>query len=120
MADHVLVVDDDANITAAVRDSLEFEGYRVTTASNGAEALAEVASDPPSLILLDMRMPVMNGWDFAAKLRAIGPVPPVVVMTAASSAESWAAEIQADDVLPKPFTLDDLFRTIQRWRPTGG
>jgi CheY-like chemotaxis protein len=119
MADHVLVVDDDANITAAVRDSLEFEGFRVTTARNGAEALREVAADPPSLILLDMRMPVMNGWDFAAELRSQGHRSPVVVMTAAASAETWAAEIDADGVLPKPFTLDDLFRTVRRWSPAG-
>jgi two-component system, chemotaxis family, chemotaxis protein CheY len=116
MADHVLVVDDDPNITAAVRDGLEFQGYRVTTATNGAEALRHVELDPPALILLDMRMPVMSGWEFAARYRAKGLAAPVVVMTAAANARSWADEIQADAVLPKPFTLDDLFTTVDRWR----
>lgn len=116
MTDHVLVVDDDAGITAAVREGLEFEGYRVTTARNGAEALAEVAGELPSLILLDMRMPAMNGWDFAARMRDAGHAVPVIVMTAAASAHAWAAEIQADDVLPKPFTLSQLYETVQRWR----
>jgi CheY-like chemotaxis protein len=116
MADHVLVVDDDPNITDAVRDGLEFEGYRVRTARNGAEALREIADDPPSLILLDMRMPVMSGWEFAARYRANGHQAPVVVMTAAANAKTWADEIEADAVLPKPFTLDDLFQTVSRWR----
>lgn len=116
MADHVLVVDDDPNIIAAVRDGLEFGGYRVTTASNGADALREAADDPPTLILLDMRMPVMNGWEFAARFRADGHETPVVVMTAAANARTWADEIEADAVLPKPFTLDDLFAAVDRWR----
>lgn len=116
MADHVLVIDDDASITEAVRDSLELEGYRVSVARNGVEALAEVEADVPSLILLDMRMPSMSGWDFAARMRDAGHQVPVVVMTAAASAHAWAAEIHAQDVLPKPFTLAELYATIKRWR----
>lgn len=116
MADHVLVVDDDPDIIEAVRDGLEFGGYRVTTASNGVEALREAAEDPPTLILLDMRMPLMNGWEFAARFRAGGHEAPVVVMTAAASARTWADEIEADAVLAKPFTLDDLFAVVDRWR----
>lgn len=116
MSDHVLVVDDDPNITAAVRDGLEFEGYRVTTAVNGMEALREVRDDPPSLILLDMRMPVMNGWEFAAAYRTGDHRAPVIVMTAAANAKTWAEEIEADAVLPKPFNLDDLMQAVSRWR----
>ncbi len=116
MADHVLVVDDDPNITAALRDSLEYEGYRVTTANNGAEALREVHDDPPALILLDMRMPVMSGWEFAERYRSVGHTAPVIVMTAAANARTWADEIRADAVLPKPFSLDDLFDAVDRWR----
>jgi CheY-like chemotaxis protein len=118
VADHVLVVDDDPNIVAAVRDGLEFEGYRVTTASNGVEALRHVETDPPALILLDMRMPGMNGWEFAERYRSTGIAAPVVVMTAAADARQWADQIQADALLPKPFTLDDLFATVGRWRLT--
>ena len=118
MSDHVLVVDDDPNITAAVRDGLEWEGYRVTTVNNGAEALRHVELDPPALILLDMRMPGMTGWEFAERYRATGIAAPVVVMTAAANARSWAEEIQADAVLAKPFTLDDLFAAVSRWHGT--
>jgi DNA-binding response OmpR family regulator len=120
MSDHVLVVDDDPNITQAVRDGLEFEGYRVTTAINGAEALREVRDDPPTLILLDMRMPVMNGWEFAEQYRTTGHPAPVIVMTAAANAHVWADEIQADAVLPKPFSLDDLVAAVSRWRLAPG
>ena len=118
MADHVLVVDDDPSITGAVRDSLEFQGYRVTTASDGADALRLAETEPPALILLDMRMPGMNGWEFAERFRARGNGAPVVVMTAAANARRWAEEIGADAVLPKPFTLEDLFATVDRWRLT--
>jgi two-component system, chemotaxis family, chemotaxis protein CheY len=116
MSDHVLVVDDDPSITDAVRDGLKFEGYRVATARNGAEAIEEVRSDPPTLILLDMRMPVMSGWEFAAQYRAGGHEAPLVVMTAAANAKTWADEVQADAVLPKPFTLDDLFAAVNQLR----
>ena len=118
MADHVLVVDDDPSITGAVRDSLEFQGYRVTTATDGADALRLVETEPPALILLDMRMPGMNGWEFAERFRAMGNGAPVVVMTAAANARRWADEIGADAVLPKPFSLEDLFATVDRWRLT--
>lgn len=115
MADHVLVVDDDPSITEAIRDGLEFGGYRVTTARDGAEALREVEADLPMVILLDMRMPGMSGWEFAARFRADGHDAPLVVMTAAANARTWAEEIDADGVLPKPFSLDDLFAAVDRW-----
>ena len=59
-------------------------------------------------------MPVMDGWAFAREARARGYQTPIVVMTAAHDAPAWAAEVQADGVVPKPFNLDDLVREVER------
>jgi two-component system, chemotaxis family, chemotaxis protein CheY len=117
MTEHapVLVVDDDAAIRDAVRDVLENEGITVETATDGADALAKVNERRPSLVLLDMRMPVMDGWGFASALRDLGVDLPVVVMTAAADAKRWAAEIGAIGVVAKPFGIAELVRAVQRF-----
>ena len=76
----VLVVDDEADIRATVSAMLEIEGYEVAEASNGADALVMLEKRRPDLILLDMRMPVLDGWGFAAELRRRGHRTPIVVM----------------------------------------
>ena len=114
---HVLVVDDEADIRATVSAMLEIEGYAVTEAANGADALQAVERQPPDLILLDMRMPVLDGWGFAAELRHRGHRIPIVVMTAARDAARWAAEIAAVAFVAKPFGLDDLITAVERARP---
>lgn len=111
----VLVVDDDDAIREAVRDLLEEEGIPVTTAADGADALLQVNERPPRLVLLDMRMPVMDGWSFAEALREQGLSPPVVVMTAAADARRWAAEIGASGVVAKPFGIDELLQAVERY-----
>jgi CheY-like chemotaxis protein len=111
----VLVVDDDPAIREAVRDVLENEGILVETATDGADALAKVAERRPSMVLLDMRMPVMDGWGFASALRELGVDLPVVVMTAAADARRWAAEIGAIGVVPKPFGITELVLAVQRF-----
>ena len=68
----ILVVDDDPSIVSTVSEILDFEGYPVQTAANGAEALRAIERMQPSLVLLDMRMPVMDGWGFANALRERG------------------------------------------------
>jgi CheY-like chemotaxis protein len=108
----VLVVDDDPSVLAMVAEALQLEGYAVRTAANGAEALAAVAREHPAVVLLDMRMPVLDGWGFAAALRARGVEVPIVVMTAAQDARRWAAEISAQGHVPKPFELDDLLAAV--------
>jgi CheY-like chemotaxis protein len=116
MSSHpVLVVDDDAAIRDAVRDLLEEEGIPVTTAVDGADALDKVLDTLPRLVLLDMRMPGMDGWGFASALRERGISPPVVVMTAAADARRWAAEIGAIGVVPKPFGMVELIRAVERY-----
>lgn len=109
----ILVVDDDPAILMTVADILEFEGYSVCTASNGAEALALLDDVRPRLILLDMRMPVLDGWGFSMILKERGFQSPVVVMTAAQDAGRWAKEIEAAAYLAKPFDLNDLLSTVE-------
>jgi CheY-like chemotaxis protein len=114
----VLIVDDEADIRATVSAMLEIEGYAVAEAANGADALVAVESDPPDLILLDMRMPVLDGWGFAAELRRRRHGIPIVVMTAARDAARWAGEIQAAAFVAKPFGYDDLLAAVEQASPT--
>ncbi|MBI3964509.1 MAG: response regulator [Chloroflexi bacterium] len=110
---NVLVVDDDESILMTVRDILELEGYGVVTAMNGDEALAVVERLTPDLVLLDMRMPVLDGWGFARALSERGLRVPIVVMTAAQDARRWAEEIGAAGHLAKPFDLVDLLAVVE-------
>ena len=122
MSGPILVVDDDPIILDTVADALSLEGFAVLTATNGAEALEALARDarPPQLVLLDMRMPVLDGWGFMQAVRARGMRLSVVVMTAAEDARRWAREIGATGVLAKPFELDQLMAAVHRFRITGG
>lgn len=113
----ILVVDDEPDIRATVSAMLEIEGYSVVQATNGAEALAALEAGTPDLVLLDMRMPVLDGWGFASELRRRGYAVPIVVMTAARDASHWASEIAAAAFLAKPFGFDDLISAVERVRP---
>jgi two-component system chemotaxis response regulator CheY len=113
----ILVVDDDPAILATVCEALDLEGFPVVSATNGAEALDVVAGNLPSLVLLDMRMPVLDGWGFVRAARERGLNLTIVVMTAASDAPRWAMEIGAHGVLAKPFELDELMNAVQQLRP---
>ena len=112
----VLVVDDDEAIRQVVGMALSDEGYEVLTASDGADALLLAGQRTPRVILLDMRMPVMDGWQFARAYRQTpGSHAPIVVVTAAAEAARRAMEIEAEDVLPKPFRIDELLTVIHRY-----
>jgi CheY-like chemotaxis protein len=112
----ILIVDDDRTIREIVAETLELEGYPVVQAANGAEALAQIAHKLPSLVLLDMRMPVLDGWGVARALRDRGIRLPIVVLTAAHNARAWANEIGAIAYLAKPFEDTDLLATVERCR----
>jgi CheY-like chemotaxis protein len=111
----VLVVEDDDGIRDLVDLVLTSAGYEVLTASDGAAALQVVGTVHPDLVLLDMRMPVMDGWEFARRYRA-GPEPhaPIVVVTAARDAAQRAAEINANGYLGKPFDMAELLATVSQ------
>ena len=109
----MLVVDDDKGIREFVSTALADEGYDVTEATDGQEALDRVAQRRPDVILLDMRMPVMDGWEFARTYRERpGPHAPIVILTAALDVAKDAQEIGADGFLAKPFQLDDLLELV--------
>jgi CheY-like chemotaxis protein len=111
----VLVVEDDPDLLSLVEMILVDAGYRVRTARDGRAALDRVGEGMPGLILLDMRMPVMNGWEFAREFRArYGRPAPIVVVTAAENARARAEEIDADGWLAKPFDLADVLSAVER------
>jgi CheY-like chemotaxis protein len=111
----VLVVDDDPDIRDLVGAILEDEGYAVAAAGDGAEGLAAVERERPSVILSDMRMPGVNGWDFAREYRRRHDgEAKIVCMTAAQNAAGWCREIAADAALPKPFELGTLYAVVDR------
>src|SRR5690349_3028857 len=100
----VLVVEDDEDLVYLITILLEEQGYCVITAANGREALEALQAGLPDLILLDMKMPVMSGPEFARELSAQHRhLPPIVVVTAADDAQRRASEIHADGWLGKPF-----------------
>ncbi|MDQ2998099.1 MAG: response regulator [Chloroflexota bacterium] len=113
----ILIIDDDPAIRATVAEILESEGYSVATASNGADGLQSLDRLDPVLVLLDMRMPILDGWGFARALQARGIQVPILVMTAAQDARRWAREINAEGYVAKPFDLLDLLDAVGRFVP---
>ncbi len=113
----ILIIDDDPAIRATVAEILESEGYSVATAINGADGLQSLDRVDPALVLLDMRMPILDGWGFARALRSRGVQVPILVMTAAQDARRWAHEINAEGYVAKPFDLLDLLDTVGRFFP---
>lgn len=110
---HVLVIDDDHTIRSTVADILEMEGYSVEQAHHGRDALDKIERRPPDLIITDMKMPVMDGWEFVRTYRGRpGASAPVVCMTAAQDASRWCREIQADGCLSKPFDITELLDCV--------
>jgi two-component system, chemotaxis family, chemotaxis protein CheY len=113
-ANRILIVDDDESIRQIVRLCLADEGYEVFEASNGRVALDVLDDFTPSLILLDLRMPVMDGWEFARQYRQTpGPHAPIVAFVAALNVTRECGDLQAAGVLSKPFDLDDLLMAVR-------
>jgi two-component system chemotaxis response regulator CheY len=113
-AERILIVDDDESIRQIVRICLTDEGFEVFEAPNGQVALNTLNELTPSLILLDLRMPVMDGWEFARRYEKMpGPRAPVVAFVAALNAEQDCADLDAAGILAKPFDLDDLLKAVR-------
>ena len=105
----LLVVEDDESIRNMIEMVIDSEGYAARTARNGAEALAALDQERPDLIFLDMKMPGMDGWEFARRYAAVpAPKPPVIVLTAAQDASRRAAEIGAPATSPSPSASTSL------------
>ena len=111
---HVLVVEDDPQIRALVADVLQADGYSVSTAADGNEAIAAMRHGRPDAVLLDLMMPRMDGVTFVRTLRERtrwGRVP-IVVMSAIHNPAQQAERLGALACVPKPFDLDDLVATV--------
>ena len=110
----VLVVDDDPDLREIIAMVLAENDIEVKVAANGHEALSSVRHQAPDLILLDMRMPEMDGWEFSRALDREGlRRPPIIVFTAAADAAERASEVRADAWLGKPFDIGELLSTVR-------
>ena len=121
----VLVVDDEANITDLVAMALRYEGFEVDTATTGKAALEAAGALPLSLIVLDVMMPGIDGFEVAHRLRRTGRRVPIVFLTARDATEDKirGLTIGGDDYVTKPFSLEELVARIhavlRRVDPTG-
>jgi len=113
----VLVVDDDPEVVNAVGEALQDDGYLVETATDGAAALKRVLEAPPDLIVLDVRMPNLNGWEFCEIVRRQSHTRdvPVLFLTACSEVRDQitAMQVGGSDHLPKPFRLAVLREKVR-------
>ncbi len=124
MPPRVLVVDDDAKITSFLRRALALEGYEVTVANGGSEALRVVSENPPDLMILDIMMPDIDGLEVCRRVRAAGEEFPILMLTAKDSITDRVKglDIGADDYIVKPFALEELaarLRALSRRAATG-
>ncbi|GIQ70719.1 DNA-binding response regulator [Xylanibacillus composti] len=115
MREQVLVIDDDEKILAMLKRSLSFEGYEVSTARNGADGLKAMIDSDPSLIILDVMMPQMDGWEVCRRIRAAGSRSPVLMLTAKDDVADRVKglDMGADDYLVKPFALEELLARVR-------
>jgi two-component system, OmpR family, response regulator MprA len=111
----VLVVDDDRAVRESLRRSLEFNGYAVSLASDGAEALASIAGHLPDALVIDVMMPRLDGIETTKALRTAGNDLPILVLTARDSVGDRVEGLDAgaDDYLTKPFALDELLARLR-------
>jgi CheY-like chemotaxis protein len=111
----VLIVDDDETIRVVLAELFLFEGYNVYTAENGQEALAVIELVRFDALLVDLSMPVMDGWQLRRALRDRGTLTPFLAMTAsARSPAELARELNATACLIKPFDSDTVLRAVDR------
>jgi DNA-binding response OmpR family regulator len=114
MSKLILIVDDEAKLRRVIRAYLEKEGYRALEAANGSEALFTARSDPPDLILLDVMMPEMNGYEFMRVYRKEADTP-IIMLTAKDEEydEVLGLEVGADDYVTKPFSMRTLMARVR-------
>jgi two-component system chemotaxis response regulator CheY len=118
----VLIVEDEDAVGEIIVDILSDAGFAVRRARNGREGLAVLGQWLPRVILLDLMMPVMDGWTFRAEQRRLsGPEAevPVIVLSGARDVRMRAGELQAVQAISKPFDLDEVVGAVERWsQPT--
>jgi len=112
---HILVVDDDRAVRESLRRSLEFNGYAVSLAGDGAEALAGISTINPDAVVMDVMMPRLDGIETTRALRSVGNHVPILVLTARDAVGDRVEGLDAgaDDYLTKPFALDELLARLR-------
>ncbi|WP_127587941.1 response regulator transcription factor [Paenibacillus koleovorans] len=115
MREKIIVIDDDAKITSMLKRSLAFEGYAVATASNGQEGLKILLQEEPNLVVLDVMMPVIDGWEVCRRIRESGSEVPILMLTAKDEIADRVKglDLGADDYLVKPFALEELLARVR-------
>jgi DNA-binding response OmpR family regulator len=109
----ILIADDDPAIQRLLERVLRREGFQVATASNGREALERIQRETPDLLLLDLMMPVVDGWEVYRRLRVDDHLDiPIIVLTAGERVDRARKELADACVLAKPFDLDELLARI--------
>jgi len=121
----ILIVEDDKHILAGLVDNLEMEGYKTVLARDGKEALAQVKERSPDLIILDVMLPKLTGFDVCKELRKAGKNIPIIILSARAeeSDKVLGLELGADDYVTKPFSPRELLmrvRAVLRRAETGG
>jgi DNA-binding response OmpR family regulator len=114
--DKILIVEDDKAILMGLKDDLEFEGYQVTAASNGKEGLNKALDGSFQLIVLDILLPGLNGFEVCKKLREAGVGTPILMLTAAKTEETdkvVGLELGADDYVTKPIGSRELVARVK-------
>ena len=113
------MVDDDPDILEALAEILDAEGFAVDRARNGKEALERMEKAAPQLVLLDLMMPVMDGWEFSQHMRKREAIAntPIIVLSADRNVSNKAKDIGAIGYLAKPFELGDLLDLVHRALP---
>lgn len=115
MAPKVLIAEDDRAARESLQRALQLEGYDVVTSKDGSEALEEVQSSVPDLVVLDIMMPKIDGVEVCKRIRANGDSVPVLMLTAKGEASDKIAGLDAgaDDYMPKPYDLGELFARVR-------
>jgi len=111
----ILIVEDEPNMVAGLRDNFEFEGYQVITAPDGVAGLERALSDTPDLVILDVMMPRMSGLDVCKQLKAKRPSTPIIMLTARGQEVDKVVglELGADDYVTKPFSIRELLARVK-------
>ena len=115
MSHHILVADDDSQICEALERSLRYEGYKVVTVQDGGLAISEIEENPPSLLVLDINMPEVDGIQVTRYVRSIGIDIPICILSARDEVQDRVAGLEAgaDDYMTKPFAFEELLARIK-------
>jgi len=111
----ILIVEDEPNMVAGLRDNFEYEGYQVITAGDGAEGLNRAIEDSPDLVVLDVMMPKMSGLDVCKQIKSKRPSMPIIMLTARGQEVDKVVglELGADDYVTKPFSIRELIARVK-------